>query len=229
MSEAVDGWIHEVSTMKLRRTLPDRCRRNDLVGWLGAVIASIACFGAGGLQAADLSSAHYRHRAGSFGAIGVGPLTSGASQPLYSGSGVSLGAISETDPFGRLDSLRSVLPGFFWIQAGRSFSLDLDSDGVAYFLDEDDDGDGLLDVHETGTGSYVSPQNTGTSAVLADTDGDGYSDGFEVAGGTDPTNPASRPGSPSVPALPKLARLLLVVALIAAGLASFPPRCWRST
>lgn len=46
----------------------------------------------------------------------------------------------------------------------------------------DSDGDGLADCVETGTGIYVSPWNTGTDPMLADTDGDGLNDGDEVNG-----------------------------------------------
>lgn len=51
---------------------------------------------------------------------------------------------------------------------------------VRYEGDLDTDGDGLLDRNETGTGIYVSPQDTGTSPTNADTDGDGLNDGAEV-------------------------------------------------
>ncbi|MBK7948423.1 MAG: hypothetical protein IPK00_06690 [Deltaproteobacteria bacterium] len=181
-------------------------------------------------QAADPTSPSHRHRAGTFASIGVARLPSAASEPRYAGSIVSLGASIEVEPSGRPDSLRAVLPGFFWIEAGRSDFLDLDGDGAAFFLDADDDGDGLLDVHETGTGAYVSPQNTGTSAVRADTDGDGYSDGAEVAGGTDPTDPGSHPGgSPAVPLLSGFARLVLALLLFAAGSGSLASRSSRST
>ncbi len=49
-------------------------------------------------------------------------------------------------------------------------------------LGPDTDGDGLPDIYETGTGTYVSPTNTGTNSNIADTDGDGLSDGEEVNG-----------------------------------------------
>ena len=52
----------------------------------------------------------------------------------------------------------------------------------------DQDGDGLADNVETGIGTYVSADNTGTSPTNADTDGDGISDGAEVTAGTDPVN-----------------------------------------
>lgn len=48
-------------------------------------------------------------------------------------------------------------------------------------VDADTDGDGLLDVVETSTGSYVSPVNTGSNPLVADSDGDGINDGLEVS------------------------------------------------
>ena len=85
-----------------------------------------------------------------------------------------------------------------------------------YQGDPDTDGDGIPDRYETGTGIYVSPEDTGTSATnsdtdgdglndgeemrtyhsnpnLKDTDGDGFDDGFEVATGFSPTSAASTP------------------------------------
>jgi formylglycine-generating enzyme len=44
----------------------------------------------------------------------------------------------------------------------------------------DGDADGIPDEYETGTGIYVSPQNTGTSPTNSDSDGDGLGDGAEV-------------------------------------------------
>ena len=56
----------------------------------------------------------------------------------------------------------------------------------------DADSDGLLDIYETDTGVYVSPTDTGTDPLDADTDGDGLSDGAEVnVYGTDPLDPDS--------------------------------------
>ena len=48
----------------------------------------------------------------------------------------------------------------------------------------DTDGDRLLDVYETNSGVYVSATDTGTDPLVADTDGDGISDGDEVLGTT---------------------------------------------
>jgi len=54
----------------------------------------------------------------------------------------------------------------------------------------DEDLDGLLDSVETGTGHFVSPDDTGTDPLLPDTDADGLDDGKEVLDyGSDPGNP----------------------------------------
>ncbi len=44
----------------------------------------------------------------------------------------------------------------------------------------DSDGDGLTDLIETNDGSLSSPTDTGTNPAVADTDTDGYNDGFEI-------------------------------------------------
>jgi hypothetical protein len=84
----------------------------------------------------------------------------------------------------------------------------------------DRDEDALGNGVETNTGTFVGPDDTGTNPALADTDGDGFDDGVEVAAGSDPNNPSSTPDSPeppSVPALGPLAALLLVGGLLLAG------------
>lgn len=62
---------------------------------------------------------------------------------------------------------------------GNPAATSLPATGVV--LNIDTDGDGIFDRYETGTGVYVSPQDTGTNPTLSDTDGDGLSDGQEVA------------------------------------------------
>jgi hypothetical protein len=79
----------------------------------------------------------------------------------------------------------------------------------------DEDGDDLYDVVETDTGVYVSPSDTGTDPFDWDSDDDGYSDGFEVALGSDPNNPYQTP--PPVPALGIGGRALLLLLLLGAG------------
>jgi len=90
-------------------------------------------------------------------------------------------------------------------------------------LVQDSDGDGLLNDAETGTGHWVSSRNTGTDPLDWDTDDDTYSDGQEVADGSDPLDPHS---NASLPALAPLGRALLVLLIAAAarGLAARRPR-----
>jgi uncharacterized delta-60 repeat protein len=103
------------------------------------------------------------------------------------------------------------------VVVGSSTSGSIVEVAVARFQgDLDTDGDGLLDWHETGTGVYVSPENTGTNPTnqdsdndglgdgtevvtyqsnpnLADTDGDGFFDGYEVLTGKSPTDILDKP------------------------------------
>jgi len=103
---------------------------------------------------------------------------------------------------------------------------DTDADQLGDACDPDDDGDGLLDLHETGTGIFVSATDTGSDPRLADSDGDGFSDGVEVAAGWDPNDPGD-PSPVAVPALPlpglALAALLLAAAAARLGAARARP------
>ena len=53
---------------------------------------------------------------------------------------------------------------------------------------KDTDGDGIKDIYETNTGTYVSAEDTGTNPEKVDSDGDGFSDGEELAAGANPTS-----------------------------------------
>jgi hypothetical protein len=118
------------------------------------------------------------------------------------------------------------------------FAYDIDGDGdvdalsasalddaVAWYpqleisdpLDPDTDDDTLLDGVETNTGFFVSPSDTGTDPQLADTDGDGFDDGDEVAAGSDPTDPLDFPPIASVPALGPVGTAVLALLLAAGG------------
>lgn len=82
---------------------------------------------------------------------------------------------------------------------------DFDGDGLADFEEYenrtnptkvDTDEDGLNDKVETGTGKWVSIDDTGTNPLKADSDSDGLSDGVENPDlAYDPDNPEKQPGS----------------------------------
>lgn len=188
-----------------------------------ALILVILTSGADLATAEELSSASYRHLGGSVSggtAAGARALVSSASSATYASSDVTIGSFPTSAPSGSLGTLASILPGFWSIVVGGFPTLDLDGDLAQYFLDEDDDGDGLDDVVETGTGFFVSASNTGTSPTSADTDGDGFDDGTEVQAGSDPNNPASVPVTPQVPSLAWPLRMALVALLGMVALAS---------
>lgn len=70
-------------------------------------------------------------------------------------------------------------------------------DTLAAYTSRDDsprdrDQDGVPDPFESGTGVYVSRENTGTDPDQSDSDGDGYSDGAELEAGTDPNRADDR-------------------------------------
>jgi hypothetical protein len=157
----------------------------------------------------------FRLRGASPASIGPLRLTSTAASPSIGAAGISLGQADALGPVGSGVTLRSAYGGFWPLAVGALPSLDLDADGRPAFLDPDDDGDGLLDVVETGTGIFVSASDTGTGSAKRDTDGDGFHDGVEVTAGSDPNDPDSRPIS--VPALSALARTTLMLVLIATG------------
>jgi len=89
---------------------------------------------------------------------------------------------------------------------------------VCTFEGPDADGDGILNEHETGTGIYVGPTNTGTDPLVADSDGDGFDDGSEVLAGTDPNNDQDFPMPPPlVPSLDGVGLGMLALGLAALG------------
>lgn len=165
-----------------------------------------------GSAVADLTSASFTVR-GSH-------VSAGASVAL---SGPSFGGVAATGQpqavgfSGAASDLGTTASGFVPVLVGALPTLDGDADGIAFFLDPDDDGDGLLDDVETNTGVFASPGNTGTDSLAFDTDGDGFSDGAEVAAGSDPTNPLSTPGA-QLPALSPIASVCLALAIVCGAL-----------
>jgi hypothetical protein len=81
----------------------------------------------------------------------------------------------------------------------------------------DADGDLLLDLYETETGTFLSPSDTGTDPFDPDSDGDGFLDGWEVQSGTDPNDPLDVPAPP----VPLDAGWLLSMLLAMTGCADF--------
>jgi hypothetical protein len=98
--------------------------------------------------------------------------------------------------------------------ASNDLQTDTDADTQGDACDADDDDDGLLDFYETATGLYVSPFETGSDPLVADSDGDGFPDGLEVAQGSDPGDPLSIPVA-AVPGLPLGGALALGASLSA--------------
>jgi hypothetical protein len=105
----------------------------------------------------------------------------------------------------------------------KSAAVDTNKDGTADYLDDDSDGDGILDKDEAGDTNVVTPpvdtdgdgkfdfqdldsDNDGlsdkdeatihkTSPIKSDSDGDGYTDFEEIAAGTNPLLATSNPGT----------------------------------
>ena len=82
------------------------------------------------------------------------------------------------------DGLPNDLPGDYDAAEGPTSGLVADSD---------DDGDGLDDSVETGTGNYVDGTDTGTDPLNPDTDGDGVCDGPNAVAGVCVAGPDADP------------------------------------
>ena len=165
-------------------------RRRDQLGYALVVASIAACVGVA--TASDLTSASFRSRGGHVIAGGSADLLG-----LTRFGGGSVGQSEALGLSGASTSLSTQAGGFWPIVQGGFPSIDLDGDGVQAFFDLDDDGDGLLDVVETGTRVFVSTSDTGTDPLDLDTDGDGIDDGVEVAMGSDPNVPNSPPAVPA--------------------------------
>lgn len=71
-----------------------------------------------------------------------------------------------------------VVAGYSWRGSGAATQYDIAL--ARYESYADNDGDGVPDRFETGTGIFGSAEDTGTSPTNRDSDGDGLSDGEEV-------------------------------------------------
>lgn len=201
-----------------------------VVCWVGSLVL---CLAAGGAAAETLTSASYRHVGGSpvsVSAVSGSALSSSAPSPEIGSFEVSVGEAPTVLPSGSQADLASVHPGF-WARflgkaAGGYASLDIDADLRPFFLDDDDDGDGLEDLVETATGIFVSALNTGSSPFLPDSDGDGVNDGVEVLAGTDPNDELSRPAAqvPSAGVLSGAMLLSLMLFFATRALVAVRPR-----
>jgi hypothetical protein len=135
-----------------------------------------------------------------------GPLTYTCAPP---GSGTRMGINRDEDS--NLDGLDNCP------DTANSGQENFDGDTQGDACDSDDDNDNLLDVVETNTGTFVSPSDTGSNPLNADSDGDGFDDGLEVALGSDPNDAGSVPSGVGLPLLSPWGLAILAGAVAAAG------------
>jgi hypothetical protein len=181
------------------------------------LLLAVPVVGAGSIAATELVSPSFRLRGAHEAGVAATRLDSAG--PRFSASGAALG---QSDALGfstAASTLSTAVPGFWPLTASALPSLDLDGDAVVAWLDDDDDGDGLADAVETGTGVFVSEADTGSDPALVDTDGDGFGDGAEVAAGSDPNDPDSVPAAPEIPVAPAAGWMVLILSLLASPLA----------
>lgn len=184
------------------------------------------CFAGAALLSGDaqagpgMSGTQHSIVGGGFSSAAAAPQTSGAHR-----SGLALGQPEALGLSGTGTDLGTNAPGFWPIVAGALPTLDVDADALPNYLDPDDDGDGLADTVESGTGVFVDPQDTGTDPLDPDSDGDGVDDGTEVSLGTDP----NQPGAVAVPALQGLPGVALAALIALLGAVWLSRRRFAST
>ena len=125
--------------------------------------------------------------------------------PLVQDTKAMLG--NDTD----IDGLDDILELLYW--SSNHTNNDTDSDGMldgyeatnrlkilVNDADEDPDGDGLTNLYEY-SNEYTHPDDSihKTDPNDSDTDDDGFTDGEEVAAGTDPTDPFRHPATEAPP------------------------------
>lgn len=201
-----------------RAAIPARVRTFGRLAGFMLCVAMGAGLEPGLASAATLESESYTQIGGHFSSTASTRLGPTSPSAEYLGTGAALGEGIPVSATGASPGLETVVSGFWAIVAGGFASLDADLDGIQSFLDPDDDNDGLFDTFETGTGVFVSEINTGTSPNNADSDGDGFDDGLEVAQGSNPTDPTSTPNAPQVPVLSPFGTAIFIALLVLAGI-----------
>ena len=122
--------------------------------------------------------------------VGDYKLLETSSAPVSDSDNDGLPDIWEEQFFDNLDQTAEGDPDSDGLNNAEEFEAGTKPDNA------DSDDDGYSDGVETGTGKWVSAQNTGTSPTKSDSDGDGLKDGVENPDlGYDSENPETQSGS----------------------------------
>ena len=122
--------------------------------------------------------------------VGDYKLLETSSAPVSDSDNDGLPDIWEEQFFDNLDQTAEGDPDSDGLNNAEEFEAGTKPDNA------DSDDDGYNDGVETGTGKWVSAQNTGTSPTKSDSDGDGLKDGVENPDlGYDSENPETQSGS----------------------------------
>ena len=122
--------------------------------------------------------------------VGDYKLLETSSAPVSDSDNDGLPDIWEEQFFDNLDQTAEGDPDSDGLNNAEEFEIGTKPDNA------DSDDDGYNDGVETGTGKWVSAQNTGTSPTKSDSDGDGLKDGVENPDlGYDSENPETQSGS----------------------------------
>lgn len=128
--------------------------------------------------------------------VAVTRASDGNSRIYANGTLVAEGTSTSLDPLETIVlGANGQVPTFFFegkMDNVRVYNRDLSPADIRMLYvseagDLDSDSDGLYDVHETKTGTFVSATEAGTDPYNPDTSGDGLRDGEVVGAGFDPT------------------------------------------